>query len=144
MWVLVLTVQDCIKVLTVSCECLYWLFRIVLRWWEFDVSVFIECSGLYSDGESFMWVIDCSGCMWVLVLTVQDCIKVVRVSCECLYWLFRIVLRWWEFHVSVLLTVQYCIKVVRISCECLYWLFRIVLRCWQFHVSACIDYSGWY
>jgi hypothetical protein len=109
MWVLVLIVQDCIKVVTASCECfhwllrivlrwwiscefLYWLFRIVLRWWQFHVSVFIDCSRLYYGGDSFMWV---------FLLIVQDCIKVVRVSCECLYWLFRIVLRWWEFHVSV-------------------------------------------
>ena len=39
----------------------------------------------------------------MLVLTVQDCLKVVRVSCEVL-----------------VLTVQDCIKVVRVSCECLY------------------------
>ena len=37
------------------------------------MSACIDCSGLYKGGESFMYV---------LVLTVQDCIKVVRVSCE--------------------------------------------------------------
>jgi hypothetical protein len=153
MWVLVLTVQDCIKVARVSCECLYWLFRIVLRWWEFHVSACIDCSGLYYGGDSFMWV---------LVLTVQDCIKGLTASCEFLYWLFRIVLWWREFHVSacidcswmywgvdsfmwvLVLTVQHCIKVVRVSCEYLHWLFRIVLRLWEFHVSACIDCSGLY
>ena len=42
-----LTVQGCIKVLTASCECLYCLFRMVLRWCEFLVSACIDCSGLY-------------------------------------------------------------------------------------------------
>jgi hypothetical protein len=41
------------------------------------VSACIDCSGLYYGVDSFMWVV---------VLTVQGCIKVVRVSCECLYW----------------------------------------------------------
>ena len=150
MWVFLLTVHDCIKVVRVSCECFYWLFRIVLRWWEFHVIVVIDCSGLYSGGESFMWV---------FLLTVHDCIKVVTVSCEFLYWLFRIVLRWWEFHVSVfidcsglyyggesfiwvlVLTILDCIKVVRVSCEYFYWLFMIVLRWWQFHVSVFINCS---
>jgi hypothetical protein len=45
--VLVLTVQDCIKVVRVSCECFNWLFRIVLRWLEFHVSACIDWSGLY-------------------------------------------------------------------------------------------------
>ena len=40
------------------------------------MSVFIDCSGLYYGGEIFMCV---------LALTVHDYIKVVRVSCECLY-----------------------------------------------------------
>ena len=43
----VLTVLDGIKVLTASCECLYCLFRMVLRWSEFLVSACIDCSGLY-------------------------------------------------------------------------------------------------
>ena len=38
----------------------------------------------------------------MLVLTVQDYIKVVRVSCERFF-----------------LTAQVCIEVVRVSCECL-------------------------
>ena len=153
MWVLVLTVQGCIKVLTASCECFYWLFMVVLRRWHLHVSACIDCSGLYYGFGSFM-----RG----LVLTVQDCIKVVRVSCECLYWLFRVVLRCWQLHVSVfidcswlywgvdifmwvlVLTVQDCITVLAVSWEFLYWLFRIVLRWWEFHVSACIDCSGLY
>ena len=44
---LVLTVQVCIKVVRVSCECLYSLFRIVLRCCQFHVSACIDCSGLY-------------------------------------------------------------------------------------------------
>ena len=153
MWVFVLTVQGCITVVRVSCECLYWLFRIILRWLEFHVSVCIDCTGLYWGGENFMWVV---------VLNVQVCIKVVRVSCECLYWLFRVVLRCWQLHVSVfidcswlywgvesfmwvlVLTVQGCIKVLTASCECLNWLFRVVLRSWQLHVSTCINCSGLY
>ena len=153
MWVFVLTVQGGIKVLTASCECLYWLFRIVLRCWQFHESSCIDCSGLYYSVDSFMRV---------LVLTVQDCIKVVRVSCECLYWLFRVVLRCWQLHVSVfidcswlywgvdsfmwvlVLTVQGCIKVLTASCECLNWLFRVALRCWQLHVSVFIDCSWLY
>jgi hypothetical protein len=161
MWVLVLTVQDCIKVVRVSCECLYWLFRIVLRWWELHVSALIDCSVLYWGGENFMWV---------LVLTVQDCIKVLTVSCECFIQSWTIntsthmklsppkykpeqsiqALTWNSHHLNTILNSQYkhshetLTTLIRISSECLYWLFRIVLRCWKFHVSACIDYSGWY
>jgi hypothetical protein len=45
--VLVLTVQDCIKVLKASCEYLDCLFRIVLMSCEFHVSACINYSGLY-------------------------------------------------------------------------------------------------
>ena len=44
---LVLTVQDCIKVVTVSCQCFFLLFMIVLRWGQFHVRVFIDYSGLH-------------------------------------------------------------------------------------------------
>jgi hypothetical protein len=106
--------------------------------------------------------------MWVLVLNFQDCIKVVRVSCEFFYWLFRIVLRWWEFHVSVLivktltwnshlpktiLNSQYKHSHETFTTLIQSWtvnkrthmkLFRIVLGRWEFPVSVFIDCSGLY
>jgi hypothetical protein len=141
MWVLVLTVQGCIKVLTASCECFYWLFMVVLRRytviqsWTVNTSTHMKLSTPQYNHEqsikTLTWscqhlnttlnsqykhshetlttliraCIDCSGLyygvgsfMRVLVLTVQDCITVLTVSWEFLYWLFRIVLRWCQYN----------------------------------------------
>jgi hypothetical protein len=109
MWVFVLSVQDDIKVVRVSGECLYWLFRIVLRCYNHEQSIkiltwnshhlnTIPNSQLQQSHETLTTSIQ----SWTVNKN-QDCITVVRVSFECWYWLFRIVLRLWEFHVSVVI-----------------------------------------
>jgi hypothetical protein len=113
-WELALTIQDCIKVVTVSSECFYWLFRIVLRWWEFHVSSCIDCSGLYHWHETVTTLIQ----SWTVNKNTHMKLSPPEYNPEqsittvtwCLYWLFRIILRWWEFHVSVF-----------IDCSGLYW-----------------------
>ena len=144
MWVFVLTVQDCIKVVRVSCECLYWLFRVVLRCWQLHVSVFIDCSWLYWGVDSFMWV---------LVLTVQGCIKVLTASCECFYWLFRVV--WSCQHLNTTLNSQYKHSHETLTTLIPSWtvnasthmIWRRQTSPFHYdsnHVSACIDCSGLY
>jgi bacillopeptidase F (M6 metalloprotease family) len=148
MWVIVLTVQDCIKVVTVSCECWYWLKyyhshethhlnTILNNQWKHSheaVTTLIQS-----------WTINTSTHKKLTTLIQSPTInKTLTWNCPHLNTILNSQYKHSHETLTTLIQSWTINKVMTVSCECFYWLFRIVLRWWQFHVSVFIDCSRLY